>query len=122
VSSTSVADRERFFGQSGGDRVHVMEAAWLDRMRRCRLYAYNLPADTFRPHDVGGYWISSEEVAAIDRLTINDLLAKHADAGIELRIVATIWPFWRRVVASTVEFSGSRLHNTAPHPDRLDPM
>jgi hypothetical protein len=30
-----------------------------------------------------------------------------------------LWPFWRRVVASTVEFSGSRLHNTAPHPDRF---
>ena len=98
-----------------------MEAEWLDRMRHCRLYAYQLPADTFHPHDVGGYWISSEELDAIDRLTINDLLEKHAHARIELRIVATIWPFWRRVVASTVEFSGSRLRNAAPHPDRLDP-
>lgn len=27
----------------------------------------------------------------------------------ELRVTASIWPFWRRVAGSTVEFSGSRL-------------
>jgi hypothetical protein len=26
----------------------------------------------------------------------------------------------RRVTSSTVEFSGSRLHNSAPHPDRFE--
>jgi uncharacterized protein DUF6886 len=44
-------------------------------------------------------------------------LARHARAGIELRVTPSIWPFWRRVTASTVAFSGSRLHNAAPHPD-----
>ena len=53
-STTTEADRQRFFGQGGADRVHVMEAAWLDRMRACRLSAHRLPADGFRPHDVGG--------------------------------------------------------------------
>jgi hypothetical protein len=42
-----------------------------------------------------------------------------AAAGIELRITPSIWPFWRRVAGSTVEFSGSRLRNAAPHPDQL---
>jgi methylenetetrahydrofolate reductase (NADPH) len=42
-----------------------------------------------------------------------------AAAGIELRITPSIWPFWRRVAHSTVEFSGSRLRNSAPHPDRF---
>jgi len=55
VADTSPEDRERFFGQGAAGRVHVMEAAWLDRMRACRLYAYRLPAETFRPHQVGGY-------------------------------------------------------------------
>jgi hypothetical protein len=31
----------------------------------------------------------------------------------------SIWPFWRRVVNSTVEFSGSRLRNAAAHPERF---
>jgi uncharacterized protein DUF6886 len=46
------------------------------------------------------------------------LLARHAEAGIELRVTPSIWPFWRRVTASTVEFSGFRLRNAAGHPER----
>ena len=52
-------------------------------------------------------------------MTVGDLLDRHAAAGIELRIVPSIWPFWRRVTASTVEFSGSRLRNAADHPERI---
>jgi hypothetical protein len=51
-------------------------------------------------------------------VVIGDLLGRHAAAGIELRITPSIWPFWRQVIESTVEFSGSRLRNTAPHPLR----
>jgi hypothetical protein len=118
VSTTSNDDRERFFGQSGCDRVHVIEAEWLDQVRRCRLYAYRLPAGTFRPHEVGEYWVSDQSVDAIEQVIIDDLLGRHARARIELRIVPSIWPFWRRVVNSTVEFSGSRLRNAAPHPEQ----
>jgi hypothetical protein len=118
--ATTAQDRERFFGQSAAGRVHVMEAGWLGRMRDCRLYAYRLPAGPFRPHEVaGGYWVSDERVDAIERVTIDDLVGRHGDAGIELRITPSIWPFWRRVADSTVAFSGCRLRNSAPHPDRL---
>jgi hypothetical protein len=48
-----------------------------------------------------------------------DLAGRHAGAGIELRITPSIWPFWRRVVKSTVAFSGCRLRNSATHPDRF---
>lgn len=119
VSTTSDDDRERFFGQSGTDRVHVIEAGWLEQLQRCRLYAYRLPAGTFRPHEVGGYWVSDQPVEAIEQVVIDDLLGRHARARIELRIAPSIWPFWRRVVNSTVEFSGSRLRNAAPHPEQV---
>jgi hypothetical protein len=119
VSATTSADRDRFFGQTAANRVHVMESGWLRRMQDCRLYAYRLPAEPFRPHEVGGYWIADEPVDAIEQVVIDDLVGRHADAGIELRITPSIWPFWRRVANSTVEFSGSRLRNSAPHPDRL---
>jgi hypothetical protein len=33
----------------------VIEADWLGRMQDCQLYAYRLPAEAFRPHEVGGY-------------------------------------------------------------------
>jgi hypothetical protein len=119
VSATTPEDRERFFGQSAANRVHVTEAGWLGRMRDCRLYAYRLPPEAFRPHEVGGYWVADEPVNAIEQVGIGDLLGKHASAGIELRITPSIWPFWRRVTNSTVEFSGSRLRNSAPHPDQF---
>ncbi len=95
-----------------------MEAGWLSRMQACRLYAYRLPAERFRPHEVGGYWIADEQVEAIEQVVIDDLAGRHARAGIELRITPSIWPFWRRVADSTVEFSGSRLGNSSPQPGR----
>ena len=117
-SATTPEDRERFFGQSAANRVHVIEADWLKRMQTCSLYAYRLPAGVFRPHAVGGYWVADEPVEAIGQVVVDDLLGRHAGARIELRVTPSIWPFWRRVTESTVEFSGSRLRNAAPHPDR----
>lgn len=112
---TSDADVERFLESDRSRRVHAIEAAWLDRLRAARLFAYRLPEATFRPHaTVGGYWVSPTAVEPLERVGLSDLLARHADAGIELRIVPSIWPLWDRVVASTLEFSGSRLRNAAP--------
>jgi hypothetical protein len=118
MSTTTARDRERFFGQTAATRIHVIEADWLDRMRTCTLYAYRLPAAAFRPHlVVGGYWVADQPVDAIDQVVIDDLPGRHAAARIELRITPSIWPFWRHVTASTVEFSGSRLSNAAvPEP------
>jgi hypothetical protein len=56
--------------------------------------------------------VADEPVEAIERVVIDDLVGRHTAAGIELRVTPSIWPFWRRVVASTVEFSGSRLSNS----------
>ncbi len=109
---TTPEDRKRFFGQSAALRVHVMETAWLERVRACRLYAYRMPTEAFRPDGtVGGYWVTDATVEAEERVEVDDLLGRHAAAGIELRITPSIWPFWRQVIESTVEFSGSRLAN-----------
>jgi hypothetical protein len=117
---TTPQDRDEFFGQTAATRLHVIEAGRLGSVRDCRLYAYRLPTEPFRPHDeVGGYWVTEDVVEAIERVDVGDLLDRHAAAGIELRITPSIWPFWRRVAESTVEFSGSRLRNAAPHPDRI---
>lgn len=117
VTTTTDDDLERFFGQTSATRIHVIEADWLERMRACRLYAYRLPAENFRPHEVvGGYWVCDEEANALDRADVGDLLAGHVDAGIELRVTPSIWPFWGRVAASSLEFSGSRLRNAQARP------
>jgi hypothetical protein len=117
VSTTTAADREAFFGQSGATRIHVIEADWLEHVRGASLFAYRLPAEPFRPHpEVGGYWVAERTVHARERVVVDDLVRRHADAGIELRVTPSLWPFWRRVVASTVEFSGHRLRNARAHP------
>jgi hypothetical protein len=69
-----------------------------------------------KPHEVGGYWVADEPVDADEQVVIDDLAGRHARAGIELRMTPSIWPFWRRVTNSTVEFSGSRLRNSDQPP------
>ena len=111
---TTADDVERFLHERRR-RVHVVEAGWLERMASARVVAYRLPEDTFEPHpQVGGYWVSRSEVTPVERVELADLRARHAAAGIELRILPDLWPLWDRVTASTLEFSGLRLANAEP--------
>jgi hypothetical protein len=112
TSSTNDGDVELLAGAS---RVHAVEGTWLERIRTARVIAYRLPEETFTPDpEVGGYWLSREPVVPVELVELGDLLALHAEAEIELRIVPNLWPLWNRVIASTLEFSGVRLHNAAP--------
>jgi hypothetical protein len=102
---------------AGARRVHALEGAWLERMRAAQAVAYRLPEETFEPDpEVGGYWLSRKPVTPLEVVALGDLPARHAAAGIELRIVENLWPLWDRVVASTLEFSGMRLRNARPRP------
>jgi hypothetical protein len=112
---TTPEDAERLL--AGASRVHAVEGAWLDRIRDTRVVAYRLPEEGFTPHpDVGGYWLSQDAVAPLELVELGDLLSRHAEAAIELRMVENLWPLWDRVVASSLEFSGIRLLNATPRP------
>ena len=96
-------------------RVHLVETGWMERMRSARVVAYQLPESTFAPDPgVGGYWLSRAAVVPVDVVELGDLVARHEVSGIELRAVPNLWPLWNRVVGSTLEFSGIRLHNALP--------
>ena len=98
--------------------MHLVETSWLERMRSARVVAYRLPEATFtRDGEVGGYWLSRAAVEPLDVVQLGDLVARHEASGIELRSVPNLWPIWNRVVASTLEFSGIRLHNALPLSD-----
>jgi hypothetical protein len=103
---------------TGATRVHAVEGGWLDRVRAAQVVAYRLPGETFTPDpEVGGYWLSREPVVPVEVVELGDLLELHAGAGIELRLVTNLWPLWNRVSASSLEFSGIRLHNAKPPAD-----
>jgi len=63
-----------------------------------------------------GYWVSRTAVEPLEAVELDDLLARHVAAGIELRIVPALAPLWERVIGSTLEFSGIRLRNLGSRP------
>jgi uncharacterized protein DUF6886 len=107
---TTDDDVDRFLDSDRLRRVHVIEGGWLARMRTTRVVAYRLPEETFEQDD-DRFWISHEAVDPIELVELGDLLALHAEAGIELRIAPVLYPLWDEVVASSLGFSGIRLRN-----------
>jgi hypothetical protein len=116
VETTTDEDVDRFLTGDRARRVHAIESSWLDAMRRATVFAYRLPPETFEKYGrAAGYFVSREPVEPLEVVRLDDLIARHAEAGIELRIVPDLWPLWERVIDSTLEFSGIRLRNLARH-------
>jgi hypothetical protein len=112
IATTSDDDVDRFLSGDRARRVHAIQGDWLDRFRRARVFAYRLPDEPFVPYGrAAGYVVSSEAVEPLEVIELDDLLGRHAAAGIELRIVPDLRGLWERVIESTLEFSGIRLRN-----------
>jgi hypothetical protein len=116
---TTKADVALFLHGHPASRIHTIEDRWLERVRAATLYLYRMPQATFSESlDTAGYWTSREPVEAIARVTIDELVGRHAAAAIELRSAPNLWPLWDDVVASMLEYSGMRLRNALPGPER----
>ena len=118
TATTLDEDRLAILGPSAS-RVHVIEYGWLVRLQTVRLYAYAFDAADFQP-----YADDPTSHAHVARTTVRplgppaevgDLVVAHDRAGIELRLVSSLWPWWDAVIASTVGFSGIRLRNARAH-------
>jgi hypothetical protein len=97
--------------------MHAIETAWLERVRNCELFAYELNPEPFTPKITdAGYWVARIPVEPISVTPVGDLLERHADGGIELRIVSNLWPLIDAIVASGLEFSIIRKGNAQPRP------
>ena len=114
TSVTRDEDVEQWLDGDRARRVHVVESAWLERMRSTRVVAYRLPEATFERED--RFWVSRETVEPLELVELGDLLARHADARIELRVVPALHLVWDTVVESTLDFSGIRLRNATLAP------
>lgn len=117
MAGTTDRDRDRILGAGCGERAHVVEHGWLEALRTTRLWAYRFAAGPFRPF---GAPVPHAHVATgpVEPLgppePVGDLLACHAAAGIQLRVLDRLGPFWDEVVTSTVGHSGIRLRNARP--------
>lgn len=115
---TIQADALRILGP-GVTRVHVIEYSWLAQMQSATLFVYRMPKAQFRtlsPTQTHA-WVSTEPVTPLGPAQqVSDLLELHRAADIQLRLVDRIWPWWDAVTASSVGFSGIRLHNAAGYP------
>lgn len=117
IETTTAEDRDRVIGAGCGDRVHAIEYAWIDAFLSVEMYAYRLPAAPFRPigEPVPHALVATEPVEPLGPPErVGNLLKLHEEAGIQLRILDNLWPFWDAVIASTVQFSGIRLRNARP--------
>ena len=114
---STAADVARLLGGDRSARIHVIEDRWRERVATTELQLYRLPSATFtETPESAGFWVSRQPVEALARITIGDLVARHAAAGIALRTTDDLWPLWDEVVGSTLEFSGMRLRNAVPRP------
>ena len=120
VPTSTVDDQERIIGAGAGTRVHAVEYGWLARLQTTRLYAYRFRAAEFAPFGEVGRPHAFVATTPVEPLgppePVGDLLACHEAAGIQLRLLDNLWPFWDRVIVSSLGFSGIRLRNALPRP------
>ena len=119
-ASTSDADRERWFGGVGAAIVIAVESRWLERIRGTALYRYTMPREPFVLNDAtAGHYVSRQAVTPLAVEPVGDLLGALISAGVELRVTPSLATLWRGVIASTLEYSGTRLRNAHDWPWRL---
>lgn len=118
VPATAQIDRDHILGPCSS-RVHAVEYGWINRLLTTQLFAYRLPAVSFRPIGKPTPYavVATEPVEPLGPAEpVDDLLALHEAAGIQLRVLDNLWCFWDTVITSTLAYSGIRLHNAKPRP------
>ncbi len=111
VDSTSEEDVEQWLDGDRERRVAVIESTWLEHVRAVRLHGYRMPPEPFDIVQDERFYIASTPVAAVERLEVGDLLARHAAEGVEFRVAPSLYPLWDRVIETTLDYSGIRLRN-----------
>jgi hypothetical protein len=108
-------DVERLVGPSASSHIVAIEAAWFERASRNKICIYEFSPDTFSLVDSGaGYHISKVTVVPTAKRKVESPLNELVSLGVELRVVASLWPLHDAVIASSLQFSCIRMRNAQP--------
>jgi hypothetical protein len=108
-------DVTRFLGYTTARWVIAIESGWLNRLRSTRLFVYHFPDDSFSTiGDEDRFYTSVETVVPTTVEPVGDLLARLVTADVELRLTPSLWPLYRAIIASTLDFSIIRMRNARP--------
>ncbi|HTT83261.1 MAG TPA: hypothetical protein VMF67_07255 [Rhizomicrobium sp.] len=110
TGSTTEEDRQAWWGGRTCRMIAHIEGCWLERLRRTRLYRYELPEDSFQCLEDAGMWVSRAGIAPIRSDLVKDLETALGDTETELRVMETLTPLWR-LWATSLHVSGIRLRN-----------
>lgn len=93
-------------------RICAAESRWLDSVRRAHVYRYALNGAQFEPwSEADGQYISDEIVHPRTVELLDDLLALHAEAEVELRFTPMLGTLMDRMLASGLPFSFVRIRD-----------
>lgn len=99
TAQTTEQDRSASSAPAAG--CGCMPYEWLEQMRTAKLRAYAHVAET--------------EVAPLGPPErVGDLFGLYEEAGIQLKVLPALLPFWEHVITTTLGFSGIRLRNARP--------
>lgn len=99
-------------------RVIAVEIGWLPALQDARLYVHELEPAGFTLLDaVAGYWVSETEATVRAVEVVDDCTRALSERDVELRPVASLWPYIDAVVERGGEFSVIRSRNARPRED-----
>lgn len=110
--TASECERLRELFGTEADRICATESGWFGRMRSVELYRYTFDVDDFVPWpEADGQYICDHVVEPVAIDLLDDLLALHIDAGVELRFTPRLGALTDQILASKLPFSLVRLRN-----------
>ena len=98
--------------ESEASRIVAAETDWMERVRDGKLYRYVLDADAFKPWDEADGQYITEQVVYPERVELlDDLLALHAAAAVEVRFTPRLGALMDRILESGLPFSFVRIRD-----------
>jgi hypothetical protein len=98
--------------ESEASRIVAAETDWMERVRDGKLYRYVFDAAAFKPWvEADGQYITEQVVYPQHVELLDDLLALHAAAAVEIRFTPRLGALMDRILESGLPFSFVRIRD-----------